>query len=231
MLTAEQRAELKALADAATPGPWDSSVGLIRAIFGDYAAPIAELRAPYRHGVSIVKGEREQQANAKFIAAAREAIPAMLADLEEAEGKRANGNMILVPADKLAAMQAELAATRKQLAEVQAVSKELFQALGREDATITSMGYRTGQLTLQAMSRYSAQDTASLDAAIAEVVAPYKRELAVLRSLAATARDAWDNDQDTRVGKLLLAMIDEKFRASYLPDFDAALAAKEDKHG
>ena len=39
--------------------------------------------------------------------------------------------------------------------------------------------------------------------------------------LLAIARDAyecWDNDKDTKVGKLLRAMLDEKFRAQYLPD-------------
>lgn len=51
-------------------------------------------------------------------------IGAMLAALEEAEGKRANGNMILMPADKLAVMQAELAAVRQQLAEARREGRE-----------------------------------------------------------------------------------------------------------
>lgn len=71
----------------------------------------AEQRAGYEELAGYLQSSNQ---------AASDAIRALLADLEEAEGKRANGNMILVPADKLAAMQAELAATRKQLAEKEA---------------------------------------------------------------------------------------------------------------
>lgn len=45
-----------------------------------------------------------------------------------------------------------------------------------------------------------------------------RTETANILALANDARDAWDNDQDTRVGKLLLAMIDDEFRATYRPD-------------
>lgn len=66
---------LEAAARAATPGEWQFWNGhMIRAIFGDSAAPIAEMRAPYRHGVSIVKGEREQWENGAFIAASSPAV-------------------------------------------------------------------------------------------------------------------------------------------------------------
>ena len=44
------------------------------------------------------------------------------------------------------------------------------------------------------------------------------QEIEALKALANDARDAWDNDQDGRVGKLLLAMIDERFRFTYRPD-------------
>ena len=43
-------------------------------------------------------------------------------------------------------------------------------------------------------------------------------EIEAMRSLARDAYDAWDHDRDARVGKLLLAMMDQKFRKTYRPD-------------
>ena len=79
---------LEAAALAATPGLWQFWNGhMIRAIFGDAAAPIAEMRAPYRHGVSIVKGEREQWDNGAYIAAANPAVVLeLIRRLRAAEG-------------------------------------------------------------------------------------------------------------------------------------------------
>lgn len=99
----------------------------------------------------------------------REAVLALLADLEEAEGKRANGNMILVPADKLAAMQTELAATRKQLAEAQAQMSAANRIVYASTLYQGSDNYFTVRKLLTELG------TAALDAAIAEAVAPYKR--------------------------------------------------------
>lgn len=61
-----------------TPGPWEAHVsGLIRRCFDDIAAPIAEMKMPYRHGISYVKGEREHWHNARLIAAAPELLEAL----------------------------------------------------------------------------------------------------------------------------------------------------------
>ena len=38
-----------------------------------------------------------------------------------------------------------------------------------------------------------------------------------LMAIANDAYSAWDNDQDSKVGKLLRAMVDEEFRRSYRP--------------
>ena len=43
-------------------------------------------------------------------------------------------------------------------------------------------------------------------------------EIERLRDLAKDAYDAWQHDRDMRVGKLLLAMMDTKFSATYRPD-------------
>lgn len=56
---------------AHTPGRWEFYGGyLVRAVNGENATPIADLRAPYRRGVGAVRGEREQQANGHLLAAA-----------------------------------------------------------------------------------------------------------------------------------------------------------------
>ena len=53
-----------------TPGPWNLHSGyLIRKCDDEVCAPIAEMRAPYRHGIGLVKGEQEQWHNARLIAA------------------------------------------------------------------------------------------------------------------------------------------------------------------
>lgn len=75
---------LRRLAEEATPGPWELHVsGLIRRCFDDIAAPIAEMRTPYRHGVGIVKGEHEQWNNANLIAAANPSTILQLLDYIE----------------------------------------------------------------------------------------------------------------------------------------------------
>lgn len=43
-------------------------------------------------------------------------------------------------------------------------------------------------------------------------------EVQRLRSLARDAYEAWDNDRDAKVGKLLRAMLDDAFCKTYRPD-------------
>ncbi len=43
-------------------------------------------------------------------------------------------------------------------------------------------------------------------------------EVNALLTLAEDAHEAWDKDEDARVGKLLLAMMDAAFRKTYRPD-------------
>ena len=53
-----------------TPGIWGVFNGyLIRSVIENYAVPIAEMRAPYRPNVGIVRGEHEQWENARRIVA------------------------------------------------------------------------------------------------------------------------------------------------------------------
>ena len=54
--------------------------------------------------------------------------------------------------------------------------------------------------------------------AIAAELAHRDIEIARLRTLALDAHTAWNLDMDSRVGKLLHAMLDEEFSKSYRPD-------------
>ena len=77
-LTPEQRAELKALSYAATPGPWQYSKK-----HGEVGYRSTENDQSF--GMFCPVLEVHCDADGEFVSAAREAIPALLADLEEAE--------------------------------------------------------------------------------------------------------------------------------------------------
>ena len=67
-----------------TPGPWEAFNGwAIRKCVSDTCCVIAELRQPYRLNVGIVRGEGEQQANARLIAAAPELLEALTAIIHD----------------------------------------------------------------------------------------------------------------------------------------------------
>lgn len=101
------------------------------------------------------------------------AVPALIADLEEAREQLASPYMDGYEAAKeehrpqIIAAEAELAATRKQLAEAQALVSQYRNALldGPENTTL----YVTEQLE-------SMCESAALDAAIAEAIADEKRK-------------------------------------------------------
>lgn len=66
---------------AHTPGKLEfHPTGILRICHGDFCAPIAEIRAPYRHGVGIVKGEHESQVNARRLAACWNACESLSQD-------------------------------------------------------------------------------------------------------------------------------------------------------
>jgi hypothetical protein len=96
-MTAEEIARLQALCAAATPGPWD------------HAPPggCVVASAQYQHeqvalacGAAAMRDERMdtyevQRANAEFIAAARDALPILLAEVVRLRAEVAERNAIL----------------------------------------------------------------------------------------------------------------------------------------
>jgi hypothetical protein len=67
--------ELRALAEKATPGPWTVEVGL----------DADDVRARPSLNCSIATAQRCEEDDARFIAAAREALPALLDEVERLE--------------------------------------------------------------------------------------------------------------------------------------------------
>lgn len=85
-MTPDERARLRALADAATPGPWEFQPWSTHPLpDGDYRASI--LLANAAHDGEIVRELGNQDGD--FVAAARTAVPALL-DALDAETLRAN---------------------------------------------------------------------------------------------------------------------------------------------
>lgn len=77
MLTNDERAALKALADAATPGPWKSDGESVSASPGESDSWTCQLFDKHESFMD------NHIANGAFIAAARTAVPALLAEVEQ----------------------------------------------------------------------------------------------------------------------------------------------------
>ena len=80
-MTQQELDALKALADAATPGPWEHS----RAYNSSYVQFYSETEKRLLLVANVAETSwlnSDDQANAAFIAAAREAVPALLAEVE-----------------------------------------------------------------------------------------------------------------------------------------------------
>lgn len=125
-------AKLKQLAEAATPGPWDNHCGyLVRAIFGDYAAPISVLETPYRPGAKTDRVMQEQYRNADFIAAANPtAVLELIAELE-----RLRAIVDSVSAVNLMRLQGE----NERLRKIDTAARNLLDQRGRHN---TEIAYR-----------------------------------------------------------------------------------------
>lgn len=82
-----------------TPGPWDFHSGyLIRKCEDELCVPIAEMRAPYRKQVGLVRGYREEWHNGHLIAAAPDLYTAceatLLAIVNANNGKYTFGDLV-----------------------------------------------------------------------------------------------------------------------------------------
>lgn len=67
-LSDEHLAEMLAGLEGATPGPWDTSAGLVRAIDGDVAIPIFESRDPWKKHRRAVTVLRQAWHNRQHVA-------------------------------------------------------------------------------------------------------------------------------------------------------------------
>lgn len=121
-ITAEQLAEWKALADAATEGPWMSDRS-------------AKIRCPAGYDVAAVQiGAHERRANKLLIAAARTAVPALVAEVERLRAERDARQQIV--ADWCVASFGVGAASSLQQRAVRLLEEviEAYQATGADPA-------------------------------------------------------------------------------------------------
>jgi hypothetical protein len=190
-LTDQQLAELKALADAATPGPWWS--GECVPADGHALAWLGNMFVDCNGGQ---KNYAEPSCDAEFIAASREAIPALIAGLEEANAHLASSQASVRTLDDFVKMlENERDYAREQLAKAQARNSVLSNAIGfakraldlqlaRPPSTVMKAEYQievmkeAGRVVRAALC---VEPTDALDAAIAEALEPYRKETERLR--------------------------------------------------
>ncbi len=84
-MTSEELTRLKALCEAASPAPWVTrsttvDIGFTQVIYNK----LMSVDGP--HGVINFRGVKEAEADAEFIAAARTAMPLLIAEVERLEG-------------------------------------------------------------------------------------------------------------------------------------------------
>ena len=95
MITDEQLKKWRALADAATPGPW--LIDEAESCIGDVFSLIEIGGIPFNDTISTVGSEGERYVfnlpDAKLIAAAREAVPALIDEVERLRARLENADL------------------------------------------------------------------------------------------------------------------------------------------
>ena len=177
-LNDQQLTELKALADAATPGPWWS--GECVPADGHALAWLGNMFVDCNGGQ---KNYAEPSHDAEFIAASREAIPALIADLKEVqrelENERARGihschDNCTQDGCVNRRLHEELNTTRKQLAEAQALNAQVLSVAEKMRCAGGAQEFQHwfDELKLFLLSK---PDTSAIDAAIVEAINDEKR--------------------------------------------------------
>jgi len=100
MITDEQLKEWRALADAATAGPWDYNAsfdGWRTIVYFEDTGEIDDgdkiMRQAGRIARTYVDGDKLNPGNAAFIAAAREAVPALIDEVERLRARLENADL------------------------------------------------------------------------------------------------------------------------------------------
>lgn len=125
-LSPEFLARLRELADAATPGPWCTDIWEIYQ-GTEYQPGISEWIGETCRG--RVEGLAQDKADASFVAAAREAVPALLAEVERL---RADRDAFCDRVDTLTAVaQSNKRYVQEMFAELQTVRRERSEARAR----------------------------------------------------------------------------------------------------
>jgi len=120
MSGAEERERWRELAEAATPGPWEVREG--------YDPTIVQVGSDWPTGSDEGLGQVYGHPDAEFLAAAREAVPALLADLEAAERQFKRAAAVIGADDRFEAWDSLLARAEKAEAERLEYALDIMQA-------------------------------------------------------------------------------------------------------
>ena len=146
-MTQQELDALKALANAATPGPWhgDGNGGRVKySVYGANEALV--LRVDHKNAESGFLGDNAENDEA-FVLAVRAAVPALLAEVERLNGER---SFLMAEIKKQDAEVERLRADNAQLQQQRHAAREDAYRLGVEEGLSLSRGISNERDALRA---------------------------------------------------------------------------------
>ena len=141
-MTTADRNRLRKLADAATPGPWENTRNGVQ-----QSLAAATKVGDYKYeGVGIVPEEYVRQDDAEFIAAAREAVPALLDALTRAEAQSAiRGRAVVIYRQRARQAEAERDEWRETALDERGAALDLLEQIKVRDRRIQAVQHLVDQ--------------------------------------------------------------------------------------
>ena len=141
-MTTADRNRLRKLADAATPGPWENTRNGVQ-----QSLAAATKVGDYKYeGVGIVPEEYVRQDDAEFIAAAREAVPALLDALTRAEAQSAiRGRAVAIYQQRAREAEAERDEWRQTALDERGAALDLLEQIKVRDKRIQAVQHLIDQ--------------------------------------------------------------------------------------
>ena len=141
-MTTADRNRLRKLADAATPGPWENTRNGVQ-----QSLAAATKVGDYKYeGVGIVPEEYVRQDDAEFIAAAREAVPALLDALTRAEAQSAiRGRAVVIYRERARQAEAERDEWRQTALDERGAALDALEQIKARDKRIQAVQHLVDQ--------------------------------------------------------------------------------------